>query len=205
MLSELNEAGRNKVLKDVKRLAEKDTAFPVRAAAISALAETYKLNEKKIYEAGWDAMSYEVNSEALLAMSIFNRDESLALARKTLANSLRNEMYLACWQVLAKNGTAQDLNILTESVLNSGSQWRNYGLVFIGRYGVYHPAQLSNNAIDKLVEIYSQNPSLKQRCKYVLFYMKTTWTEQLESTEDKALKKELESRLAYLQKQTSSL
>jgi aminopeptidase N len=205
MLSELNESGLNKVLKDVKRLAEKDSVFPVRASAISALAETYKLNEKKIFESGWEAMSYEVNSEALLAIALFNRDRSLELARSTLANNSRNEMNLSCWHVLAKNGNEQDLTVLKESIMSSDTQWRNYGLIFLGRYGLYHPAALSNKSIDVLSEIYAQFPPLQERCTYVFNYMKDVWSEQLVTSEDKALKKDLQSRLSYLDQTVSSL
>lgn len=205
MLGGLNEVGLNRVLNDVKRLAEKDSAFPVRAAAISALVDVYKLNEKKIFESGWQAMSYEVNSEALIAISTFSREKSLQLTRKTLEGNPRHEMYLACWQVLAKNGTEQDLNILRESVLASGDQWQNYGLLFIGRYGLYHAQQLSNKSIDVLSEIYKENPALRERCIYVFNYMKDIWTEQAETAEDKTLKKDVESRLTYLESSVSSL
>ncbi len=205
MLGELNEVGLNKVLNDVKRLAENDTAFPVRAAALSSLVEVYNLNEKKIFEAGWEALSYEVNSEALLAMSTFSRNESLELTRNTLTNSPRSEMYLACWQVLAKNGTEQDLTLLKESIMASSNDWRNYGLIFIGRYGLYQPSQLSKNAIDVLAEIHTQNPNLQKRSASVLNYMKDVWAEQVETTEDKTLKKDLQERLSYLEAKFASL
>ena len=205
MLSELNEAGLNKVLKDVKRLAEKDTAFPVRAAAISALAEVYNLNEKKIFEAGWQAMSYEVNSEALLALSTFSREEALELTRNTLANSARNEMYLACWRVLATTGETKDLALLTQSVLAADKNWRDYGLVFIGRFAMYHDYETGNLAVDELVKIHNENEELKRRCMSVLNYLNDFWTEQAEVTEDKTAKKDFEKRLEDLNKQVSML
>jgi len=205
ILNQLNEAGRTKVLKDVKRLAEKDTAFPVRAAAITALAEVYHLNEKKIYETGWEAMSYEVNSEALLAMSKFSSEKSLDLARNTLANNPRSEMNLSCWQVLAKNGSASDLTILVNSVLHAKAQWREYGLVYIGRYAIFHNQELSNAAISVLFDIHEKNIELRPRCLSVLNYLKDYWTEQTETTEDKASKKDFELRLDSLEKQMSRL
>jgi len=205
ILNQLNEAGRTKVLKDVKRLAEKDTAFPVRAAAITALVEVYHLNEKKIYETGWEAMSYEVNSEALLAMSKFSSEKSLDLARNTLANNPRSEMNLSCWQVLAKNGSASDLTILVNSVLQAKAQWREYGLVYIGRYAIFHNQELSNAAISVLFDIHEKNIELRPRCLSVLNYLKDYWTEQTETTEDKASKKDFELRLDSLEKQMSRL
>jgi hypothetical protein len=205
MLSALSESGLNKVQKDVKRLAENDSAFSVRAAAISALADVYKVNETKIFEAGWQAKSYEVNSEALLAMADFNTGKSLALARKTLANKPRSEMYLACWQVLATVGEQNDLEVLANSVLSSEEEWRNYGLIFIGRYAIYHHPKRAFSAIEKLAEVHSNNNDLQARCVYVLNYLKEYWTEQAESAEEKAEKVEFEKRLVYLNKQISLL
>ena len=167
--------------------------------------EVYHLNEKKIYETGWEAMSYEVNSEALLAMSKFSSEKSLDLARNTLANNPRSEMNLSCWQVLAKNGSASDLTILVNSVLHAKAQWREYGLVYIGRYAIFHNQELSNAAISVLFDIHEKNIELRPRCLSVLNYLKDYWTEQTETTEDKASKKDFELRLDSLEKQMSRL
>lgn len=198
MADELNEEGRNKVLKDVKRLAEKDTSYFVRAEAISVLANVYALNEKKIFEAGWNAESYNVNSESLLAIATFSRNQSLEIARNTLNNRPREEMYLACWQVLATNGNEEDLSLLKNHVLQTDGQWRSFGVVFIGRYALTHQQQLSLLAIDALVEIHAEYPELQNRCFTVLSSVKEQWTDTVENTEDKALKKDLEARLKYL-------
>jgi len=112
---------------------------------------------------------------------------------------------LSCWQVLAKNGSASDLTILVNSVLQAKAQWREYGLVYIGRYAIFHNPELSNAAISVLFDIHEKNIELRPRCLSVLNYLKDYWTEQTETTEDKASKKDFELRLDSLEKQMSRL
>ncbi|MCT4623874.1 MAG: M1 family metallopeptidase [Schleiferiaceae bacterium] len=199
MLSGLNEAGLNKVSKDVKRLAEDDENNRVRAAAISALSEVYDKNEKKIYEKGWEANSYIVNAAALEAIAKHNSKKGLETARQTLRSHPRSEMYIPCWRVLSQYGEAGDLELLYNSVMSTRANWQKQGLIYMGNYAKYHSGNEEQKAIDLLFSIAQENPELKNNCLRNLDSIIRFWQSQLEQEESKSAQKELSQKIEDLE------
>jgi len=202
MLEGLDEAGLIKVKKNVLRIAEKDSAHFVRAEAISALSEIYNMNEKKVYESGWAANSYEVNGEALVALCKHNPDNGLPLTREFVRTDNRNlDFYI--WEALSEYGTNSDLMVLHKSIdrLPDGYM-KTYAYVYLGQYAINHDDVAQAYAVDLLFSVIEEdkNPQVQQRCKNILQYVVTTWRTMAEETESNSEKKALLAKADELEK-----
>ena len=201
MLLELDEAGLKKVKKNVLRIAEKDTVNFVRAEAISALSEIYDINEKKIYESGWEANSYETNGEALIALCKHNPDIGLPLTREFVRTDNRNlDFYI--WEALSEYGTNSDLMVLHKSIDRLPDGYlKTYAYFYLGEYAINHDDVAQAYAIDLLFSVIeeNENPQVQQRCKNILQYIVTTWRTMAEESESNSEKKELLSKADELE------